>query len=199
MKRLSLALALVPSLALAQKPAAEKAAAPAPAAAGAAPAKMEPPKPAAELDNLKPLIGTWNCDGKAPASPMGPAHEYKSVNTFKWDLDNFWAAHSRDVKKSKENPMGFAGKGWTGWDGSAKKLVFAGADNHGGWISLTSTGWTGDNMVFEGDAFGMHGKHKVKLTFMKGKTPNEVSVEFAMADDKGAFMPPMTESCKKGK
>jgi hypothetical protein len=196
MKRLLLALALVPSLALAQKPAAAPAAAP---AAGAAPAKMEPPKPAAELDNLKPLLGTWNCEGKAPASPMGPAHDFKSTNTFKLDLDNFWVSHSREVKKSKEMPMGFMGKGWSGWDGSAKKLVFAGADNHGGWISLTSAGWAGDNMAFEGDAFGMMGKRKVKLTFMKGKTPNEVNVEFMMADDKGAMGAPMTESCKKGK
>jgi len=192
MKRLSIALALVPSLALAQKPAA--APAPAPAAGGAAPAKMEPPKPAAELDNFKPILGTWNCDGKVPAGPMGPAHDSKAVNTLKMDLDNFWVMHSREVKKTKENPMGFMGKGWAGWDASAKKLIFAGADNMGGWISVTSSGWAGDNMAFEGDAFGPMGKHKVKLTFMKGKTPNDLSVEFAMEG-----MPAMTETCKKGK
>jgi hypothetical protein len=192
MKRLSIATwLLAPSLVLAEAP-------PAAAPAGAPP-KMEAPKPFAELEQLKMLAGNWSCDGKAPAGPMGPAHDVKSTNTAKWELDGFWLMHSREVKKTTEMPMAFSGRAWNGWDKSAGKFVFAGADNMGGWINLTSTGWVGDKMVFEGDSLGMHGKSKVRLTFIKGKTPNEMSSEFARADENGRWMPPMTESCKKGK
>src|SRR5437588_8730121 len=76
---------LLPQLGLAE----EKAAAPKAEAAKAEPMKMEAPKPAAELDALKPLAGMWNCDGKAPDSPMGPAHAYKASMNNKWDLGNF--------------------------------------------------------------------------------------------------------------
>jgi hypothetical protein len=193
MKKVWIAMMFVPSLALAEAPP------PAPAAGGAAPAKMEAPKPYAELEQLKFFAGNWSCDGKAPASPMGPAHDFKATNNAKWELDGFWMMHSREVKKSKDMPMSFVGRAWNGWDKAASKFVFAGADNMGGWINLTSTGWTGDKMVYEGDSMMMSGKKKVRLSFMKGKTPNEMTAEFAVGDDKGGWNPPITESCKKGK
>src|SRR3954468_21313091 len=31
-----------------------------------------PPKPAAELARLKPLAGSWSCQGASPAGAMGP-------------------------------------------------------------------------------------------------------------------------------
>jgi hypothetical protein len=192
MMRLSIAaLILAPSLALAQKPA---------AAPAAAPAKMEAPKPYAELEQLKPVFsGNWACEGKIPETPMGPAHDIKAKVSWKWELDGFWASGSREIMKSKDEPMPFKSNVTTGWDKAQSKFVFVGVDNFGGWINLTSTGWAGDKMTFEGDGMGMKGKTKIKLTFMKGKTPNEMTAEFQRADEKGAFGPAMTESCKKGK
>jgi hypothetical protein len=191
MKRLSIAaLLLAPSLALAEAPA---------PAAGGAPPKMEAPKPYAELDQIKPLAGTWSCDGKVPAGPMGPAHDTKATVSWKWELDNFWLIGSREVKKTKEMPMAFMGHVTIGWDKSQNKFVFVGVDNMGGWINLTSTGWTGDKMAFEGESLRRIGKVKTHLAFSKGKTPNELTAEFQAADEKGVMGPPMSESCKKGK
>lgn len=175
---------------------AEKAEKPAATKTEKAPA-MTAPKPGPELDALKPLGGNWACDGKAPAGPMGPAHSYKASFNNKWDLGNFWIWSEYDVKKSKENPMAFTGKGWMGYDSANKHYVWAGVDNMGGWISLTSSGWEGDKLTWEGDGMGPKGKTKMKFTFTKGKTPTEVSLEYAAQDDKGAWESPTTETCKK--
>jgi hypothetical protein len=189
---------LLPQLAVAEEKAPAKAEAKPAAGAkpeAAAPMKMEAPKPYAELDALKPLAGMWSCDGKAPEGPMGPAHAYKATVNHKWDLANFWIWQEYKTMKSKENPMAFSAKGWMGWDNANKHYVWAGVDDMGGWISLTSTGWTGDKMEFSGDAMGMMGKMKAKFTLTKGKTPNELMMETSMETPKGPAT--WTETCKK--
>jgi hypothetical protein len=183
----ALALVLVPQLSLAE----EKAEKP-----GAPPA-MAAPKPGPELDALKPLAGMWMCDGKAPASPMGPAHSYKATSSSKWELGNFWLWTDYSVKKSKEHPMAFNARAWMGYDSANKHYVFAGVDDMGGWISLTATGWEGDKLEWNGDSMGPMGKAKTKFTFTKGKTPTEYTMEFTMQNPKGEWMPPSTETCKK--
>jgi hypothetical protein len=165
--------------------------------AEAKPPAMTAPKPGPELDVLKPIAATWSCDGKAPAGPMGPAHSYKSTVNNKWDLGNFWIWSEYQVKKSKENPMAFSAKGWIGWDSANKHYVWAGVDDTGGWISLTSKGWEGDKLVFDGDGMGMNGKTKMKFTITKGKTPNEITFEAASQSAKGDWEAPSSEACKK--
>src|SRR5437773_2287707 len=55
-------------------------------------AEQTPPKPAPELEETKWMLGTWRCEGKAPAGAMGPsspAFDYKSKMTVKKDMNNF--------------------------------------------------------------------------------------------------------------
>jgi Protein of unknown function (DUF1579) len=196
-----LTMVLLPQLGNAQEKAPAKAepakAEPAKPAAGKPEApKMEAPKPGPELDALKPVAGMWNCDGKTSDGPMGPGHAYKATVNQKWDLGNFWIWQEYKVMKSKENPMAFNAKGWMGWDAANKHYVWAGVDDMGGWISLTSTGWTGDNFEFAGDAMGPMGKMKAKFTLTKGKTPNEMSMATTMTAADGKAMS-WSETCKK--
>jgi hypothetical protein len=193
----ALTLVLVPQLALAEEKAEKK-----PAIlkndAGEESGRMKaPPKPGPELDALKPLTGMWTCDGKAPASPMGPAHGFTSTINSKWELGNFWLETDYSVKKSKENPMAFNARAWMGYDPTAKHYVFLGVDDKGGGISLTSSGWEGDKLEWTGDGTGPMGKMKTKFTFIKGKTPSEYTMEFTMQNPKGEWMPPSSETCKK--
>jgi len=120
-----------------KKPAAGAAAPAAPA--GAAPPTMAPPKPAPELDQLKWMEGSWRCDGKAPASAMGPEHAYKSTMKIKRDLDNFWYVTEYEQKKSKENPVAVKARGFLGYDPVAKKYESIGVDSVGGIVQLTGT------------------------------------------------------------
>jgi len=196
-------------------PAAKPAAAPAPAAAapaaaatggkpGAAPASAPAaasapppaaPKPAAELDQLKVFEGSWRCEGKQPAGPFGPEQDYKSTLKGKKDIDNFWIAIEYDQKKSKTHPMPIKARGFLGYDPAAKKYVSIGADNTGGWINESSTGWEGDKLVFAGD--GSMGGQKVSFreTYTK-KNDKEITWNGEMKMGKD-WISVGSDSCKK--
>lgn len=123
--------------------------APAPVVANAVPVA---PKPAAELDQMKVLEGTWRCDGRAPAGPGGPEHAYKSTWKFKRDLDNFWWAAEYQQLKAKNNPAPMKARGYMTYDPGSKGFVMLGVDNMGGTSSETTPGWTGDSVTLAGDA-----------------------------------------------
>jgi hypothetical protein len=63
--------------------------------------------------------------------------------------------------------MPFSAKGYLGWDG--KRYVMWGADDMGGGINLSSTGWdaAGTTIVFTGDMYGMGQKFPGRFTFVK--------------------------------
>jgi hypothetical protein len=177
--------------------------APAPAATAAAPAAPAPvaaaaptaPKPATELDQLKLFEGNWRCEGKQPAGPFGPEHDYKSSFKAKKDIDNFWIAIEYDQKKSKAHPMPIKARGFLGYDPAARKYVSVGADNTGGWINESSPGWEADKLVFTGD--GSMGGQKVSFreTYTK-KNEKEMtwSGEMKMGKD---WVSVGNDTCKK--
>ena len=194
-----------PAAAPAPAAAAKPAAAPAPAAAAKPVAPAAPavaatppppaPKPAAELDQLKMFEGTWRCDGKQPAGPMGPEQVYKSSFKGKKDVDSFWLAFEYSQKKSKVHNMPITAKGFLGYDPAAKKYVTMGVDNMGGSISESSSGWEGDKLVFSGD--GQMGGQKISFreTYTK-KSDKEMtwSGEMKMGKD---WIPVGTDTCKR--
>jgi len=183
-----------PAAAPAPAPAAAKPAAPAPVVA-AAPPPPPAPKPASELDQLKMFEGTWRCDGKQPAGPMGPEQVYKSTFKGKKDVDNFWLAFAYNQKKSKVHTMPISAKGYLGYDPAAKKYVTLGVDNMGGSMSESSPGWEADKLTFSGD--GQMGGQKISFreTYTK-KSDKEMiwSGEMKMGKD---WIPVGTDTCKK--
>jgi hypothetical protein len=127
------------------------------AAAPAAPA-MEVPKPPPELDQLKPLEGTWNCHGSLPAGAMGPGSPAQTFNakmSMKKGLDGFWYVMDYAERKSKTHPIAIKAHGTMGYDTLNKKFIMIGADNLGGWMTETGTGWDGDQFVFTGEGVMM--------------------------------------------
>jgi len=171
---------------------AAKPAAPAPAAA---PPPPPAPKPAAELDQLKSLEGSWRCDGKQPAGPFGPEQAYKSSFKMKKDIENFWIGFEYAQKKSKVHTLPVTAKGYLGYDPATKKYVTMGVDNMGGSITESSTGWEGDKLVFAGD--GQMGGQKVSFreTYLKkGDKEMTWTGEVKMGKE---WIPVGTDSCKK--
>ena len=199
---IALSLLLIVPVALAQKPqdsADKKAAAPAaaaPAAAAPAPAPMTPPKPAAEMDQLKFFVGKWKCEGKMFASPMtGPEHAVKGSAEDKLEQDGHWQTWTYEEKKSKEH-MGLKAKGMWGWDAGNKRFVRAGADAFGGWDSATSPGLQGDKIVWTGEISGPMGKMPFHHTFTK-KSDKEWTHALEIKTPDGKWVPSEEVTCKK--
>lgn len=137
-----------------------------PAAGAAAPV----PKPAAELERLKPLEGIWVCKGVAPAGSMGPGSpemKYASTFTVKRAFDGFAYTMTYDQKKSKEHPMHLTGTWHVGWDGTQKKFIFYWLDNMGSVGTQSASDWTGDDFVIAGEGYGMGAHSSLRDTLTR--------------------------------
>jgi hypothetical protein len=122
------------------------------ASSGGAAAGGAGTKPALELEQMKVLEGSWRCDGRAPATPSGPEHAYRSTWKFKRDLDNFWWAAEYQQVKAKANPAPLKARGFLTYDSVTKAFTMMGVDNAGGSTHEISSGWNGDVVTLAGDA-----------------------------------------------
>ena len=176
MKRMiGLVLALLPSLALAQE------------------GKM--PAPPEELSAEKWFVGSWACEGTQHASPAGPEMKYSDSIVFKMDMSGFWLHYTGDYTKPKKMPWL---SGAATWDAGMKKHVRFDAMMGGGWAMVTSPGWEGDKIVFDGDQSMMGKKMKFRHTITKqGDAAFTGVIELGGPD--GKLMTFIDESCKKKK
>lgn len=120
-------------------------------------APATPPKPAAEMDQLKWFVaGTFECTGKNFASPFGPEVATRTSYTGKRELDGFWYVVQYAEQKTAVNPTPGKFRSAFGYDTANKKFVDIGIDNVGGhWITTADT-VTADKAVFTG-AYTLNG------------------------------------------
>jgi len=158
------------------------------AAAAAKPAAPPMPKPAAELSVEKWFVGSWTCTGQQHAGPMGPEMKTGSTLTMKMELGGYWlqvhVTPAGGPMKGKEVSDGFAT-----WDGT--QHVRYDFNLPGTAWRLTSRGWEGDKMVFDGQTVTGESKGPIRHTITK-KGDKEFSSVFEI-DGK----PWLDETCKK--
>lgn len=143
------------------------------------------PQPPEELKAERWFVGTWTCKGHVHAGPMGPEHPMSSRIVFKMDLAGFWLHYTGTELggpvKGKEMLVGLAS-----WVGDHHERY----DFHpGGYWHMTSKGWDGDKLTFEGEAMMGAQRSSVKhVITKKGKNRFDGVVEL---DGK----PHLEESC----
>lgn len=145
----------------------------------------------------KYMLGGWKCTGTQPAGPWGEEDKYTAKLSFKMELGGFWMSVEGDQKMSK-SPMKWMFRGLVGYDAAGKKFTRIDYDNMGNLMHLSSTGWDGDKMVFDGDGMMMGQKMKIRHTMTK-KGDKEFTSVFEAAGPDGKFATMADESCKKGK
>jgi hypothetical protein len=124
------------------------------------------PKPAIELDRLKPLEGNWSCKGVTPAGAMGPGSpetKYTSTFTIKRAFSGFSYTIAYDQKES--NPP-YSGA----WNGDAL-LVQGQGLVPAGFVPAALSGTAGfrDTFTRKTDK-SMHWKGELKLHGMDSWT-----------------------------
>ena len=172
--------------------------------APAKPAAAKPPEPAAappapaELATLDFFVGTWNCTGKAFASPMGPEHETAATVHATKSVGDRWIHINYDENKTKINATPYHVGVYMGYDAGAKKFVQGCVDNMGGYCTQNSPGWNGDAMVFEGTANADGKQFPARDTFTK-KGASELVHSAEMQGEDKAWMKMDEETCHKAK
>jgi hypothetical protein len=126
-----------------------------------------PPKPPAEMSNLKAFDGNWTCEGKSEASPFGPAGTNKGTVKSHSDLGGYW--QSGMVKSTGSAMPGATMEGMfhMTYDPGTKRYLMLWVDNMGAYSQETSAGWEGDKIVFTGDMAMGGKKMTVRDTFTK--------------------------------
>ena len=187
-KRVVVAMMLVSGTAFGQGAAPEKK----PEGAAAKPPEMMMPKPAAELQQLKIMVGTWHCDGKGDMN--GAPMSMKSTYRVALELDNFWLVGKLEGAKSKEMPTGYRSVDYYNYDVGSKMFVTASFDNTGAWSMATSKGWEGDKMEWTGKTHMMGMDADTKLVITK-KSDKEVALVGSTTAQ--GFSEKMEITCKK--
>ena len=150
---------------------------------------------AQDMKSLHAFVGTYKCTGMAFASEMGPEHPTTATVTVKPVLGGKWLETRYTENKTAKNPMPFAIVTYWGWDEGQKKFVSTGVDSMGGHGTQTSSGMSGETLVFEGSMPMGPMTANFKDTFtIKGKTATHAG---AMQDKSGGWKKMDEETCKK--
>ncbi len=157
---------------------------------------MGPPKPAPEMSQLSYMVGTWNCAGKAFASPFGPEHASKGVAHAQMALGGFRLVIHYDETKTAANPMPFHVLQVVGWDHAQKAFDSHCFDSFGGACTQTTSGWKGDALVFEGTGLMGGQKMGARDTFTK-VSATEMKHKGEMQGADGTWMTGDEETCRK--
>jgi hypothetical protein len=191
--RIAVAMLAMVGVAQADKHAEKKAPAKA-AKSDAKPAKMEAPKPAAEIDAMaKVVVGTWNCKGDA-FDMTGAKSAVTATNKVKLDLDKFWIADALEVKGGMPYKM----TAYTTFDGAAKKWRRVALNNLGGYMVGTSDGMKDNKMDWTLDTVGPMGTGQFRDHVDATDTKAGVKFSGEMSMDKGKTWTKVYEmTCKK--
>lgn len=156
-----------------------------------------PPTPSSELAQLSFFAGDWTCQGKAEASPMGPAHATTGKVHISNDVGGFWYVGHYEEQKTAENPHPMVFHFLQGYDASAKTFVMDCYDVFGGHCHGTSAGWQDGKMVYTGESSGTGPAMPVRDTFTKtGDASLEHAGEMQM---EGKWIATDHETCKQVK
>lgn len=120
------------------------------------------------------FVGTWKCKEQWSKSDLGPAYESTATLVAANNTDGVWIAWSYVQDASATNKTPPKGNDLWGYDPDKKVFVREKADNYAPGVvtHLTSKGFAGDTIAWEGDVHTPKGSAAFKHTFKKldGKT-----------------------------
>jgi hypothetical protein len=105
------------------------------------------PNAAPDFSSMNFLMGTWHCVQSVPGRP-GKRTE---TDTYTMAYDGWQMQdHSVSPPFDKYRTRTIVGDNWTTWDPTIKLWINQGVDNFGGYGLSTSSGWSGNSMIWNG-------------------------------------------------
>lgn len=115
------------------------------------------------------FVGKWRCEEKWSKTDFSPAYDSTSTLIATDDTDGVWIAWSYVQDASPKNPHPPKGNDLWGYDPAKKTFIREKADNYapGQLTHLTSKGFVGDTVTWEGNATTPKGVLPFKHSFRK--------------------------------
>jgi hypothetical protein len=152
-------------------------------------------QPNPKLKEVQYFEGTWQCSGKAFASPMGPEHTTAAIVHADWVLGGAWLQIHYAEKKTAANAHPYDVQLFWGYDAQLKMLVDGSVDNMGGYSTEQSAGWQGDKLIFAGPTHSGGMTMTGRDVFTK-KSKSELHHVFEF-EEKGTWKPLAEETCTR--
>jgi hypothetical protein len=162
-------------------------------------AKMEMPKPPAEIAaHVKAMGGTWRCTGTA-VGPDKTEGKMKATLSAKSDLDGYWVHHSLNATMGAgKTAMKFKMEGYATYSATEKKWRMVSVMNDGAMMMGTSDGPKDGKMVMTADTYGPWGQGMMRETHDATDMKAGVKMNGEMSMDKGKTWNKVYEmTCKK--
>ena len=140
------------------------------ASASAAPDPKAPSPDAAKAGSeFGYFVGTWKCKESWTKSPISEAYQSTATLIATNDTDGVWIAWSYVQDPSAKNAHPPKGNDLWGYDPATKIFTRVKADNFapGALTAMTSKGFVGDTVAWEGPVPTPKGKVQFKHTFKK--------------------------------
>jgi hypothetical protein len=131
-------------------------------------ASAEAPRPSAGTE-FGYFVGTWHCTEKWSKTDFSPAYDSTATLVASSNTDGVWLAWSYVQDGSAQNPQPPKGNDLWGYDPAQKVFVREKADNYAPGVitHLTSKGFAGDTVTWEGKVHTPKGDAPFKHTFKK--------------------------------
>lgn len=156
------------------------------------------PTPDPKMKDLKPFLGNWQCKGELFTSEeFGPGHPVVGTAKDSTALGGFFIEVHWVEKKTSKSPMPYDDKIFLGYDAGSKMFTLISLDNTGSSESASSSGWNGDDIVYEGPVHGGPAVVTARDTFHKGK--NEMHHTFTLQQKDGSWKKIEEDHCTLAK
>lgn len=131
-------------------------------------ASADAPKPSAGAE-FGYFVGTWRCTEKWTRTDFSPAYDSTATLVASNNTDGTWIAWSYVQDASAQAPQPPKGNDLWGYDPAQKLFIREKFDNYapGAITHLTSKGFVGDTVSWEGKAHTPKGDAPFKHTFKK--------------------------------
>ena len=139
------------------------------------------PKPAAEMKDLRALVGTGNTEETFEQTPMMPAGTATGTNTVRLGPGGFTVLME---ERSKGSLGAFSGHGVLTWDPNEKAYKTYWSDSMTPGVTVSTGHKEGDNLVYTGEVM-MGGKKMSMRDVVSDRTPTSYTLTEFTNDGSG--------------
>jgi len=139
------------------------------------------PKPAAEMKDLRALVGTWNTEETFEQTPMMPAGTATGTNTVRLGPGGFTVLME---ERSKGSLGAFSGHGVLTWDPNEKAYKTYWSDSMTPGVTISTGHKEGENIVYTSEVM-MGGKKMSIRDVVSDRTPTSYTLTEFMNDGSG--------------
>jgi len=157
------------------------------------PSQAQPLSLPPELEQLVYFEGSCRCE-----QPTGGTAESVALTwNVERDLNGFWLIGYAEEIPSATNSQPVSSRDFLGYDTAARRFVRSVVVSNGNSLNLTSSGWRGDQFVWEGSVIRMERSIPIREVITEESEDRFAATYFVLNDVEDGWQPVIHETCSR--